>query len=166
MQADSTLVPYTVNSSDEFSSEEEDVPYLLVPPSPSKASRLDLPTNGQSPQDEAGLAIEEKGEEREAEPIQSERGELEEAGAVEAPTAAAEKQGQQQSQLVDTTDLSVMPRKQKYALQEGELNPPMRQFLNEVQKFFTRQVTLERQAPPVAASTYRKARERILCKMN
>ena len=57
-----------------------------------------------------------------------------------------------------------LTRKQSYALDQKELPGEMQTFLREVKRFFTRQVNLERQAKPLAMSTYRKAQERILCK--
>ena len=53
-------------------------------------------------------------------------------------------------------------RKQSYALDQKELPGEMQTFLREVKRFFTRQVNLERQAKPLAMSTYRKAQEQML----
>lgn len=179
MQSDSGLVPYMLSSGESSSDEEF---YFLVPPSPSKMARLDqldLPIAGQSSQDEAqGI------QEQQAEAIGSDQ--QAEQGASAAPAAAEEEEEQQEEQEEEQereeeqgqpeqdgggeqsrpadTNFSVNPRKQQYALKEQELPQPMHLFLKEVQKFFTRPVTLERQAPPLAVSTYKKTQERILCK--
>ncbi len=55
-------------------------------------------------------------------------------------------------------------KKNPYALTRNDLNPGMRVFLAAVKTFFTQKVNLKRQKAPLAATTYRKAEERMLCK--
>ena len=54
-------------------------------------------------------------------------------------------------------------RKQTYALDQKELQGKMQTFFRKVKRFFTQQVNLERQAKPLAMSTYRKAQEQMFC---
>ena len=62
-------------------------------------------------------------------------------------------------------DLNHPVRKKSYALDKKELPREMQKFLQEVKRFFTRPVNLERQAKALADSTYRKTQERILCEL-
>ena len=55
------------------------------------------------------------------------------------------------------------PCRKPYALRRQDLPPELRRFLNESRSFFTRPHSLERHGQHVAASTYMKAEERVLC---
>jgi hypothetical protein len=55
------------------------------------------------------------------------------------------------------------PSRKSYALRMQDLPGQLAQFLKEARSFFTRPHALERHGQQVAASTYGKAEERILC---
>ena len=56
-------------------------------------------------------------------------------------------------------------RQRTYALDQKELPLEMQKFLQEVKRFFTHEVNLQRQAKPLVNFTFWKAQERILCEL-
>lgn len=184
------LLAYHLSSSDESSSDESQTPdfFQLRAPSkklctsherndpqperrntPSPSSNLQLQEQQihdaellQGKQEQNPEKDEPQEEEQELEDFAEEFHEEEEEFEVE-----QERGGHLQGQPQDNSGLppARKVRQKTYALDQKELPLEMAKFLQEVKRFFTREVNLQRQAKPLAASTFQKAHERILCEL-
>ena len=183
---------YHLSSSDELSSDESQTPELFQLRAPSKklctsheriapqperrntpspSSNLQLQEQDQDAEllqgkqeqnPEKDEPQEEQEQEQELEEFAEEFHEEEEELEVE-----QERGGHLQGQPQDNSGLppARKVRQKTYALNQEELPLEMSKFLQEVKRFFTREVNLQRQAKPLAASTFQKAHERILCEL-
>lgn len=158
----SSIVSYQLTSSDESSSDENQNAHSLhlltgVPSKkfcPEQQEETDSTPNAEGQKEDED---QEKEEEQQQLPSSGTEDETQE-------------YNQQENEKIEGHELqghsnhsAHVARKQSYALDHNELPGEMQTFLREIKRFFTRQVNLERQAKPLAMSTYRKAQERMLC---
>ena len=185
---------YHLSSSDELSSDESQTPELFQLQAPSKKlctshERIaPQPEQRDTPSPSSNLQLQEQQnqdaellqgkqeqnpekdepqeEEQELEEFAEEFHEEEEELEVELEVEQ-ERGGHLQGQPQDNSGLppARKVRQKTYALDQKELPLEMAKFLQEVKRFFTCEVNLQRQAKPLAASTFQKAHERILCEL-
>jgi len=164
-----SIVSYRLSSSDESSSDEsENAEFVQLSPTKKFCTgthqisfqQQDQPEDDDERQEEdERVVVEEEQEEQEQEEGDDDDDEREEQRSAE-----EQQQGQEIAAHTANIPISKVP-KQSYALDQKELPGEMKNFLREVKRFFTRQVNLERQAKPLAISTYQKAQERMLCEL-
>ena len=175
----SSIVSYQLTSSDESSSDESENTEFVQLPSKKfcpdqEESNFTSNAEGDDQEDDDQEEEEEKEIEVEVvevvDAVEEEKEEEEEEEEEELQLQSSEPgEEEDPNDLLDVheiqADLNRPVRKKSYALDKKELPGEMKKFLQEVKRFFTRPVNLERQAKALADSTYRKTQERILCEL-
>ena len=82
-----------------------------------------------------------------------------------APAASSQDSPERQVQNSPETEEPVNLEKRAYALKMFELPVDVREFLEATKQFFTKHTSLERRGQSLAASTFAKTSERLLCKL-
>ena len=173
-----SIVCYQLSSSDESSSDESQDPELLqLQPRKKFCSQPEIPSlreperqtsvsihphAGESHLQEQAIGQQEhEDDEEEQEEEQEEEKEQE----IQPEKQQQDEFQRNEIQAHSNNNPTSKVRKKSYALDYKELPVEMQNFLLEVKRFFTREFNLERQAKALAASTYQKAQERILCEL-